>query len=530
MPTEVLSPTANGHDAHERNNNTDFQAGLTVIATVSTAVANDCYSAGVYLANTIPQYAEIVSAALEVWPLVNDDAVFLVFGNAALGVDFATNADITVRTLTRTLAEQYVSQADLGVGAYRSITPDMAHIVQELVNSREWVDDTPIVLLLAGTPAAGTGTLYISAYETSPSQVLKFTVEWQTPPDLGIQLEELIHTMPTRALGVAIGAGDIMSAGDPSIFIDPDTGIKQMAFAGNRAGVTGIDMFIVPFDSAEDDWDINRSALLANVSDTPIVSRVGGQWDEHRIESPSYVEGYDATNEVNVRRIYYAGGNDAGSEGPFEIGFLQDNEGTWERHGDPVITATESWEDWEGGVSYVLEPSVIYDAEYDPPWRMLYTAGDELNLAYADSQDGITWGNKTIFFASEGFPAWSVDWAKVGNHYELVTSSISKPGVLSRSWCETPSSTFADWSAFETLLEGGEGQKWHENWIYGPAIHTGDNGAVWVYFTGRDDVYEATRPHIGRLMVEPLVDDTTLDDTSSWMRIRQRRLMGGKRN
>lgn len=506
MPTEVLSPTASAHDAHEKNNNTDFQAGLTVIATVSTAVANDCYTAAVYLPNTIPQYAEIVSAAMEVWPVTNDDAAFIAFGHAALGVDFATNADVLARTLTRTLADVTVSQANLGTDAYKAITPDMAAVLQELVNSREWVDDTPFVLLLAGSPILS-GTLYMASYDGDPNHAVKLTVEYQAPDDKGIALEELIHTMPTRALGAAIGVGDIMGAGDPSLFVDPDTGIKQMAFAGNRAGVTGIDMFIVPFDADTDDWDIDRSALLANVSETPIVTRPASPaWDSHRIESPSYVEGYDATNEVNVRRIYYVGGDTAGNEGPFEIGFLQWDGDSWERHGDPVLTATEDWEDWEGGEPFVLEPSVIYDAAMDPPWRMLYTAGDELNLAYADSQDGITWGNKAIFFASETFPAWSVTWAKVGTHYELVTSAISRPGRLARAWCATPSGTFADWSAFETLLDGDEGQKWHANWVYGPAIAEGDvAGEVWVYFTGRDDHWEATHPHIGRFKVAPMV-------------------------
>lgn len=507
MTIEVLSPAASAHDAHEKNNNTDFQAGLSVVAVHSEATATNCYTAGFYLPNSIPQYAEILSATLEVWPITNDDAAFVAFGHAALGADFSTNADVLARTLVRTLAEVTVNQANLGTGAYKSITGDFAPILQELVNAREWQDSTAIVLLLAGNPTLS-GTLYMASYDGDPSHAVKLTVEYQTPDDKGIQLEELIHTMPTRALGATVATGDIMGVGDPTIWIDPDTGIKQMAFAASRANVTGIDTFIVPFDADTDDWDLDRSALLANISETPIVTRPEAPaWDSHRIESPSYVEGYDATNEETVQRIYYVGGDTAGSEGPFEIGFLQWDpvEEKWERHGDPVITATEDWEDWEGGDAFVLEPSVIYDAALDPPWRMLYTAGDELNLAYADSQDGITWGNKAIFFASEVFPAWSCDWAKVGDHYELITSTISKPGTLARARCETPSSTFADWSEFETLLEGDSGQAWHGNWVYGPAIHVGDDPEeVWVYFTGRDQHWGETHPHIGRFQVVPM--------------------------
>lgn len=512
--------TAGNQDAYERNNNTEFTSSSVIVAVQSTSVSNDRYHGGFAFSNSIPKYDEVEEVEMQVWPVTTDDLKAAIVGHMGTPANFATNADVTGRAAVITLAQPVNTQANMGTGAYKTISTDFWYVIQEMINNRGWTTGNIITILFVGQTDAGTLAAWFDSYDANATHAAKIDVSHREPVDLGMQLEEILHPWPGRTLGDTAAAGTPIGFGDPDIFTDHVDGLKKIVAAANRADQTGIDLYIIPFETTGDDWDLARTTILDNVNTTVIggARPAAPGWDEYRRETPSYVQ---CTADVGgtpetVSRIYFVGGDTAGTDGPFEIGMMQRDSTTAGAYvpyvSNPVLTATEEFEFAEDGTTpYVFEPSVIYDASLGArPFRMLYNGSQELHLCMADSADGITWSNKAVFYTSAVFPAWSACWGKIGNHYELWASSIGRPGGFSRAWCATPSMTFTDWSSFEGILNAGAGQRWHSDWAHGPAIAEGDDGnSVWAYFGGRDPYHQGTYPHVGRLVVPPMVENVT---------------------
>ncbi len=239
---------------------------------------------------------------------------------------------------------------------------------------------------------------------------------------------------------------------------------------------------------------------------------MAGQWDETNMEVPSFVIGHDG-----VHRIYYAGSPGNGTIGTdaWQIGFLEFNGSVWARHGDPVLTGVETWELWTG-VSFVSEPTVAYDANTHL-YHMWYTAGSGVEIGYANSFDGVTWGNKAEFFP---YPdtAWTPKVIKVDSHYEMFIASInnaaSAAGTLKtehgiyRMRSKVLTGDFEAWGGLGGLQQvhrTQDGSTRHTHWIHNPTVGRNRAGDLVIFCTGRNTV-ASTLPQIVRFTIPPMGD------------------------
>lgn len=507
MPEVTVRIADGADDAHEQRNGSNFSASLQIVAVQAAVTETSRFDGGlIFPALGIPHRAQIDSATLQVVALTHANMAAEVSGEKNFPpADYATEADVVDRSPLTGVSTSW-SEDGLTLGQYND-SPDLRYVLQEMVSHPDYDPESPVSLILRG--AAGVDkTVWIAAIENPGGDwEAQLVVEWSTPDDAEIALEQVF---PAHNLE----AGDLLCLGDPDLYKHPETGGWRMLAAGARANVDGVDLFEAALP-VESDLDAPVAEWIAGLSGTPIVARPASGWDSWGIETPCYVEGYDATAEEDVRRIYYTGASDgtaAAGGSPLAIGVLQWNKGEskWERHGDAVIEGTEEWE-LNGEHGWVLEPSVYYDAATGT-WHAWWSAGSDLVIVHATSTDGVTWTGKAIVFSPIGeIPslAWSPCVKKVGGHYEMVTAAIAKPGKLSRAWSRTPSGDEADWQGWADLLPNNPPpQLWAENWVYGATLAVGDDGHLYGYYTGRDDVNGASFPHIGRFVVEPMVTGT----------------------
>jgi hypothetical protein len=146
-----------------------------------------------------------------------------------------------------------------------------------------------------------------------------------------------------------------------------------------------IDLYSAESATPTDDWRI-----VTEPDDPKTALRIAeppkpGDWDATGYHCPSYANGFDGDGNP-VERIYYASSAEWTSlYGPYQIGFLQWDGRTWQRHPAPVFSATQPWE-----LGTVLEPNVHYA---DGRWLMHYTAGlgegRRTSTAVVASADGI---------------------------------------------------------------------------------------------------------------------------------------------
>jgi predicted GH43/DUF377 family glycosyl hydrolase len=114
----------------------------------------------------------------------------------------------------------------------------------------------------------------------------------------------------------------------------------------------------------------------------PVLEGDPGTFDAHGVFAPQVI--YDAGDATNPYKMYYAGIGDVFGA----IGFATSADGlTWTKHSGPVL---DHGQPGSADSFAALDPSVMKDGQ---TWKMWYT-GDDSNrkrVAYATSQDGITW-------------------------------------------------------------------------------------------------------------------------------------------
>ncbi len=249
----------------------------------------------------------------------------------------------------------------------------------------------------------------------------------------------------------------------------------------------------------------------------PIIKQSANQWDSHAIETVKFVRGYDATAKRWVNRIYYTGWQKPG-EGikyNYSVGFAEEKNKKWVKHGQPVLVGKEAWETLEMG-TILGDQTVIYQPGNGPKgangiWHMWYQAGgkdaaggnDTVIMAYANSKDGVKWENKKPIYITSPFgkknrgPFHSyvftfngrfavIGW--VGN-----PEDVSKQGLYMVSSSTPDGSKPGDFTDWVPVIYEDDGTDWHYSGKKASECHsTGlfssiiqyDKGSFWVFFTG----------------------------------------------
>lgn len=114
----------------------------------------------------------------------------------------------------------------------------------------------------------------------------------------------------------------------------------------------------------------------------PVMTGDVGTFDAHGVFAPDVI--YDASDASAPYKMWYAGVGDVFGA----IGYATSSDGiTWTKHSGPVL---DHGQPGSADSFAALDPSVMKDGQ---TWKMWYT-GDDSNrkrIAYATSQDGITW-------------------------------------------------------------------------------------------------------------------------------------------
>ena len=222
-----------------------------------------------------------------------------------------------------------------------------------------------------------------------------------------------------------------------------------------------------------------------------------GGWDANGAETASVTRGPDGKLSV-----FYSGYSESPYSGhPMKMGVLHDV-----RNGvgvpdptNPVMVATQPWEEWPKGVGELLEQAARYLPK-QKKWVMYYTGGawwgkpPDNEVAYADSRDGIHWEHQTAL--GFGSPYYNVDWLynPARKRYEMTIAKDPKMigGLLPRDivWLQSPTTgkSKSDWTGEVTLLSYGvpEAPAWFSKGALSPAMKygnlPGEKNRLYVYF------------------------------------------------
>lgn len=173
MTTANLVVAANADDATERADGSNFTAGSVLLQADASTSASLRGVVGLRFVNGgIPQGAVITSATLAVRVAnSNNDPRLDIHGElAATTQNFTDNADVIDRV--RTAAS--VAWVDADLPAAFANAPDVATVVQEIVDQASW-DETALTLILVGRNDAPS-PFNIEAKEAGDPATL--TVEW----------------------------------------------------------------------------------------------------------------------------------------------------------------------------------------------------------------------------------------------------------------------------------------------------------------------------------------------------------------
>lgn len=217
---------------------------------------------------------------------------------------------------------------------------------------------------------------------------------------------------------------------------------------------------------------------LAKTNNSAVWDKNGGR------HCPSYVKGWDPQKKEWIERVYYAGAAESIS-GPYSIGYLEWDGNKWTCQASPCFKATE---DWEHGSVY--EPNLIW---HDGKWKMWYVAGSNrenyLIHGYTESEDGVTWGEHSIF-APEEMKMFDFCVRQRDNGFDAIFSRVhvdkgeptSETGLW---WCQAkePSSKLSNWSKPVQIMTA-EDKGWHRG-PFKPSLAFEKNSEhAWVFFAG----------------------------------------------
>lgn len=190
-----------------------------------------------------------------------------------------------------------------------------------------------------------------------------------------------------------LGSFDASGAASASIAaLDDSATVIAMAYEGvSAAGVSSVGIATTTPDAVRA-WTRSGSAA--------ITKGTAGLFDSAQVSHPSLVRAPEGM------RIYYAGYDGA----DWEIGVATATAGItgWQKYSSAVMTVGAAGSIDEKGVS---DPVVAYEASSTTPYRMWYTAEDAQGVkrvAYATSDDGLTWTKRDLAVVPSGEP-WAFD-------------------------------------------------------------------------------------------------------------------------
>lgn len=198
---------------------------------------------------------------------------------------------------------------------------------------------------------------------------------------------------------------------------------------------------------------------------------------------PSYVKGRDPRSGEWVERIYYAGAPER-IWGPYAIGFVEWNGEQWIDQPQPAFVANEEWEHGS-----VFEPNLIY---HDGKWKMWYVAGSNrenyLVHGYAESDDGVSWGRRTMFAPPE-MKMFDFCVRERAGSFDAIFARVSVRGDVPPPetglwWCRCaePSGTLAEWTEPVQIMTA-EDRGWHSG-PFKPSLQFRDDNRALVFFDG----------------------------------------------
>jgi len=182
----------------------------------------------------------------------------------------------------------------------------------------------------------------------------------------------------------------------------------------------GPDRFRVRYATSQDEtnWSTTNNWVLYG---TP------GHWDSGGIE-----RGLSVLKIGSTYHMWYAGVNEAqmgSSSEKWQIGYATSTNGvTWTKYPSnenpqPVISPLESWE-----LNSVAYPNVIFDGQYYHMWYTATLLNLPIKIAYAYSEDGITW-----IKPSDKNPVLVVGPAAYDNH-NVASPYVIQQGVNYKMW------------------------------------------------------------------------------------------------
>lgn len=174
MATLNLTVGASADDAFQNNTTMDLTTGsFNVDATNKWA--------GFRFQNvTIPQGATIHSAVLTIFvgSSTGDEPKHTFYGQAADDAGVFTTGASNISSRTRTTANVLWDNADLGVsGITAKAVPDMATVVQEIVNRAGWASGNALVIVCHGD-ADTNRDLIVQFYDSNPAEAATLAIEY----------------------------------------------------------------------------------------------------------------------------------------------------------------------------------------------------------------------------------------------------------------------------------------------------------------------------------------------------------------
>jgi hypothetical protein len=297
------------------------------------------------------------------------------------------------------------------------------------------------------------------------------------------------------------GVTNVIAVSDPDIVLIGNQ--WWMIFATGPGQIRAIEPFAAylppgaslstttTFPSDPNGWHLVGAQADGNGIATPIAP-IPSSWDLVAAETPSANVGSDG----NVS-IYYSGHNSG--QTAFQIGVMTSfADGQATGHSNPVLSAQEPWE-FSSGLGAVLEQSVRWQPQLNK-YVMYYTAGawwaspPDNTLAYADSTDGVNWGNRQKLDFDPSYYNQDYVYNATRNRYEMVISKdpTGAGGANPRNlvWVEaaTPAVTKADWIHETTLLEysAANNAPWYDSGLLSPAVKygnlPGEENRIYVFF------------------------------------------------